>query len=117
MNKAALARANFNSFDVAGFFERDAENEVPIDVAAAGGNFEGRISAKNQIWLAKLPTRVEFWDGRKAGGRAFGHFGFDPFLEKRYFIWREMQVVVQLKFAGFGKPRGHDVLLCEVGNL
>jgi len=40
MDEAALARANFDGFNPARFFEGNAEDEIPVDVTAVGGNFK-----------------------------------------------------------------------------
>src|SRR5262249_46277952 len=102
MNEAALAGTNFDSFDVTRFFERDPEDEIPIDVAAAWGNFERRIRANDEIRLAELPAGIEFRCRRKISGGSFRHSSLDPFLKQGNFIGRKMQVVVEFPFAGFG---------------
>jgi len=88
MNEAAFTGMDFDGFNPACGRDRRAKNKIPIDVAAAGGNFVGRIGMKNQIRLAELPTGVEAGSGRQVGGVTFQHSAGNPFSKERNFIRR-----------------------------
>lgn len=117
MDETALAGANLNRFDPSCFFDGRVKNEIPIDVAAAGGNFEGRFGAKDQIRLAELPAGIEVGSRREVGGGTFGHAGINPFLKQGNFIWRKMQIVIESPFARLGQPWRHDAFLGEIRRL
>src|SRR4029077_11167813 len=103
--------------DPAGFSKRNPEDEIPVDVTAAGGNFKRRIGAKDQIGLAKLPSGIEMRSRRKIGRIAFRHTILHPFLEKRDFFGQQMKGGVEFPLTGFREPRRHDALLRDVRNL
>jgi len=107
----------FDVFNTACGLDGRAKNKIPINVAAAGRNFVGRIGMKNQIRLAELPTGVEAWGRRQVGSVAFQHSVGNPSSKERNFIGRKMKIAGEIGCAGIGKPGGHDALFGEVRDL
>ena len=85
MDQSLVARMDFNGFDETGRGDGGAENKVPIDVAAAGGNFKGSGRMEDEIGLAELPAGSEMGRRREIVVVSFGSAGVKPFLEQRDF--------------------------------
>src|SRR5262249_60807131 len=80
---------DFDGFDETCGIDGRAEDKIPVDVAAAGGNGEGRSGVQNQVGLAKLPAGTEFRHGREIGGGGPRGSRVDPSFRKRKFlVWK-----------------------------
>jgi len=82
MYEALVARMDFDGFDETGSAEGGSENKIPVDIAAAGGNFKRSGGVEDEIGLTELPAGSEMRSGRNVASVAFGSAAVEPFLEE-----------------------------------
>src|SRR5262249_25132079 len=110
MHKALVAGMDFDGLYEARGIYRRAENEIPIDVAAAGGNGERCLRLQNQIGSTKLPAGTVAWIRRSFCRIALRHAGVHPLREEAYFLFGKVHIFCKLQAVSRGEPGRHQAL-------
>ena len=97
-------RADLDGADPFIFGQTDGDEEVAVDVGAAGGDFVGLGEAHDEVGLAELPAGGELGEARGELGVAFGRALLDPVGEEGDLGIGEAALVAVLDVGGLGVP-------------
>ena len=117
MHDLAGLRTEFDGAHPLVFGEIQRQHEVPVDVAALGGNFERLGHLEDEVGFPELPAFGEFGQRRKFRRIAFLRTLLRPRAKQRDLLVREAPLIAELDVAMTRVPRRHEARLRDLGNL